>query len=58
MGIDFKRVFTIPTDEVYARLEAEAQRRCFLEPIYAAQLSDRFAHRDENRECFLLGGVK
>lgn len=44
MGIDFKRFFTIATDEVYARLEQEAQRRCVLEPIYAAQLSDRFAH--------------
>ena len=44
MGIDFKRVFTIPTDEVYARLVWQAERRCFLVPQVAAQLSDRYAH--------------
>ncbi|MGH6631520.1 MAG: hypothetical protein ACREB3_17460, partial [Burkholderiales bacterium] len=43
MGVDFKRFFTIPTDEVYVRLEAEAQRRCVLDPSRAIDLSQRFA---------------
>lgn len=43
--IDFKRYFTIPTDEVYRRIELnEAKRRCFLVSPYLEHLSSRFAH--------------
>jgi hypothetical protein len=45
MGIDFKRYFAIPTDEVYRRLElGEAKRRCILVSPYMEHLCCRFAH--------------
>jgi len=45
MGIDFKRYFTIPTDELYRRVElSEAQRRCILQSPYLEHLSSRFAY--------------
>jgi hypothetical protein len=44
-GIDFKRYFTIPTAEVYRRIElGEAKRRCVLQPQYLEHLSSRFAY--------------
>ncbi len=44
LGVDFKRFFTLPTDEVYARLIVEAQRRCVLERVRAIDICHRFAH--------------
>jgi hypothetical protein len=45
LGIDFKRYFTIPTDEVYRRIElGEAQRRCILSSPYLEHFSSRFAY--------------
>jgi hypothetical protein len=45
LGIDFKRYFTISTDEVYRRIEiGEAKRRCVLVSPYLEHLSSRFAH--------------
>lgn len=43
LGIDFKRHFTIPSDELYERVRAVAKRRTVLAPIYAQHLSNRFA---------------
>ena len=43
--IDFKRYFTIPTDEVYYRLRTgEAKRRCVLVSPYLEHLSSRFCY--------------
>jgi hypothetical protein len=45
LGIDFKRYFTIPTDEVYKRIEiGKAKRRCALVSPYLEHLSSRFAY--------------
>lgn len=45
LAIDFKRVFTIPRDEIYRRIEiGEAQRRCVLQSPYVEHLSSRFAY--------------
>ena len=45
LGIDFKRYFTIPTEEVYWRVhQKEAQRRCVLQSPYLEHLSSRFAY--------------
>jgi hypothetical protein len=44
LGIDFKRYFTIRTDELYARLEVEARRRCYLHSAYGDHLSVRFSY--------------
>jgi hypothetical protein len=45
LAIDFKRYFTIPTDEVYKRVEInEAKRRCVLVGPYLEHLSSRFAY--------------
>ena len=42
---DFKRYFTIPTDELYKRIELEeAQRRCVLASPYLEHFSSRFAY--------------
>jgi len=43
LGIDFKRYFTVPTAEVYARLEQNLRRRCHLMSPYVEDLSNRFA---------------
>lgn len=44
LGIDFKRYFTIPTDEVYQRLELGEIKRCsVLCSPYLEHLSSRFA---------------
>jgi hypothetical protein len=43
LGVDFKRYFTIPTDEVLARISrGESRRRAFLAPPYNLQLATRF----------------
>jgi hypothetical protein len=44
MGIDFKRYFTIPTEEVYAQLKNASKRRCRLLSPFLEHLSTRFAH--------------
>jgi hypothetical protein len=45
LGIDFKRYFTLPTDEVYRRIElGEAKRRCVMVSPYLEHLSGRFAY--------------
>lgn len=44
LGVDFKRYFTLPTDEVYQRLRSEAQRRCRLVSPYLEHFSARFAY--------------
>lgn len=44
MGIDFKRYFTVPTDELYAQLQLGANRRCRLAGPYLEHLSGRFAY--------------
>ena len=42
LGIDFKRFFTIPTDEVYFRLQSnETKRRCILKSPFLEHLSSR-----------------
>lgn len=44
LGIDFKRYFTLPADEVYTRIVAqETQRRCRLVSPYLEHFSTRFA---------------
>ena len=43
IGLDFRRIFTIPTVEIYRRVEiAEAVRLCFLTTTYRDHLSHRF----------------
>ena len=42
LGIDFKRYFTVPTDELYLQCEATAKRRCHLETPYSEHLNRRF----------------
>jgi hypothetical protein len=44
LGIDFKRYFSIPTREVYKRMEGPAQRRCRLQSPYLEHLSTRFCY--------------
>jgi hypothetical protein len=44
LGIDFKRYFTVPTDEVYYRLESGARRRCQMRSPYLEHLSTRFGY--------------
>lgn len=42
LGIDFKRYFTVPTDELYSRFEQDTKRRCFLNSPYSQHLISRF----------------
>jgi hypothetical protein len=42
MVVDFKRYFTLPTDEVYGRLRIDTRRRCLLNGCYAQHLAHRF----------------
>jgi hypothetical protein len=44
LGIDFKRYFTIPTDELYRRIEKGTHRRCRLVSPYLEHLSTRFCY--------------
>lgn len=41
---DFKRVFSIPTDEFYLRLGLGMRRRALLEPPFLQHLSSRFGY--------------
>lgn len=42
LAVDFKRYFTIPTEEVYIQLKSGTQRRCRLRTPYVEHLSSRF----------------
>lgn len=44
LGIDFRRYFTVPTDELYRQLDFSCVRRCRLAPQYLEHLSCRFAN--------------
>ncbi len=45
LAIDFKRYFTVPSDEMYRRIElGEAKRRCVLNSPYLEHLSSRFGY--------------
>ena len=44
LGIDFRRYFTVPTDELYAQIGSDCLRRCRLAPQYLEHLSCRFAN--------------
>jgi hypothetical protein len=45
LGVDFKRFFSIPTDEVYHRIRlGEAKRRCCLQSPYLEHFCRRFAN--------------
>lgn len=44
LAIDFKLYFTIPTAEVYKRVESSARRRCRLRSPYLEHLSTRFCY--------------
>ncbi len=45
LGIDFKRYFTVPTEELYKRIEkGQTLRRCRLVSPYLEHLSTRFAY--------------
>jgi hypothetical protein len=43
LGIDFKRCFTVPTDELYAQLNSGARRRTQLSSNYLEHFNQRFA---------------
>lgn len=42
LGVDFRRFFTAPTDEIYKRLKSEIKRRAILVGPYAQHLTSRF----------------
>ena len=42
LAADFKRYFTMPTDEAYFRIHAEAKRRCVLLSPYLEHFMSRF----------------
>jgi len=42
LGIDFKRCFTVPTDELYAQLSSGARRRTQLNSNYLEHFNQRF----------------
>lgn len=44
LGVDFKRVFTVPTDELYAQLKSNAKRHSWLATPYLEHLAKRFAN--------------
>jgi hypothetical protein len=43
LGTDFKRYFTVPTDELYAQLRSTAKRRTYLSTPYLEHLAKRYA---------------
>jgi len=43
LGADFKRYFTVPTDELYAQVGANARRRTRLNSTYLEHFGQRFA---------------
>ena len=44
LAMDFKRLFSVPTDELYLRLGTQAKRRAFLLPPFLQSLSSRFSY--------------
>ncbi|MCL4879218.1 MAG: hypothetical protein KJ064_21355 [Anaerolineae bacterium] len=43
LGVDFKRYFTLPTEEIYFRIQRkEIKRRCVLKSPYVEHFSSRF----------------
>jgi hypothetical protein len=44
MGIDFKRYFSVPTEELYAQLSGDCKRRCSLAPQYLEHFIRRFTN--------------
>jgi hypothetical protein len=44
LGIDFRRYFTIPTDELYEQLNLDARRRCRLVSPYKEHFMVRLTH--------------
>lgn len=44
LAIDFKRLFTIPTEEMYKRVSFETRRRTILQGPFMQDLSNRFAY--------------
>ncbi|MGA9999352.1 MAG: hypothetical protein WBQ04_04470 [Candidatus Acidiferrales bacterium] len=44
LGIDFKRYFTVPTDELYVQVKTGTIRRCRLCTPYLEHFSNRLAH--------------
>jgi hypothetical protein len=45
LAIDFKRVFTVPTDELYFRISAgQVRHRCCLNGAFLQDLSNRFGY--------------
>jgi len=44
LGIDFKRHFSLPTEEAYYRIATDAKRRCRLRSPYLEHFSTRFAY--------------
>lgn len=44
LGIDFKRYFTIPMEELYLQLRSHAKRRCRLLSPYLEHLATRFCY--------------
>jgi hypothetical protein len=43
LGVDFKRYFTVPTEELYAQLNSGTQRRTQLNSNYLERFNQRFA---------------
>jgi len=43
LGVDFKRFFTVPTDELYMQLRSNAKRHACLASPYLEHLARRFA---------------
>ena len=43
LGVDFKRYFTVPTDELYAQLDSNAKRRAHFRSPYLEHFVKRFA---------------
>lgn len=45
LGIDFKKYFSVPTEEVYAQINGgRSKRRCYLHSPYLEHLSSRYCY--------------
>ena len=44
LGVDFKKYFTLPTQNVYDQIGSMTSRRSHLQPPYSQHLSHRFAY--------------
>jgi hypothetical protein len=42
LGIDFKRYFTVPTDELHEQCATTSKRRCYMESPFAEHINRRF----------------